>query len=218
MNPYISFGDLRAQFEGLEGRHPGLWPRIPRLLCCLIVTGLVVALGGWLVWTPQWESLAHGESNERQLRTAFEHKIAQAQHLELLRRQKADIEAEVLRQQQQLPSKADMDALLAEISQVGVVRGLQIELFKPGQLKLGEHYAELPIEMRVMGTYHALAGFVSDLTNMSRIVTVDQMTISQLRDGVLTFECVAHAFRYLDPAEAEQIKRATPDRKQRVVR
>jgi len=218
MNPSISFDDLRAQFEGLEGRHPGLWPRLPRLLCCVMVAGLVVALGGWLVWTPQWESLAQGESNERQLGAAFEHKIAQAQHLELLRRQKAEVEAQVLRQQQQLPGKSDMDALLAEISQVGVVRGLQIELFKPGQLKLGEHYAELPIEMRVTGTFHALAGFVSDLTNMSRIVTVDHMAITQQRDGVLIFECVAHAFRYLDPAEAEQIRRATTDRKQRAVR
>jgi len=218
MNPSISFDDLRAQFEGLEAQHPGLWPRLPRLLCCVMVAGLVVVLGGWLVWTPQWESLAQGESNERQLRAAFEHKIAQAQHLELLRRQKAEVEAQVLRQQQQLPGKADMDALLAEISQVGVVRGLQIELFKPGQLKLGEHYAELPIEMRVTGTFHALAGFVSDLTNMSRIVTVDHMAITQQRDGVLIFECVAHAFRYLDPAEAEQIRRATTDRKQRVVR
>lgn len=218
MNHSISFDELRAQFEGLAGRHPGLWPLLPRLLCCVMVAGVVVALGGWLVWTPQWASLAQGESDEQQLRAAFAHKIAQAQHLDGLRRQKADIEAQVLRQQQQLPGKADMDALLAEISQVGVVRGLQIELFKPGQLKLGEHYAELPIEIRLTGTYHALAEFVSDLTNMSRIVTVDHMVINQQREGVLTFECVAHTFRYLDPAEADQIRRTTPDRKQRVSR
>lgn len=214
----LSFKTLRTQFEGLEGRHPGLWPPLPRLLCPLLVTLLVVIVGGWLVWSTQWETLESGAESERKLRAEFERKVAQAQHLDVLRKQKAEVEAEVLQQERQLPGKADIDALLAEISQMGSVRGLQFELFKPGQLKIGEHYAELPIEIRLSGSYHALAGFVSDVANMSRIVTIDRIALTQLREGVLAFECVAHTFRYLDTAEAEQKKQRTPERKQQVLR
>jgi type IV pilus assembly protein PilO len=214
----MSLQSLQVQFEDLQGRHPALWPALPRRLCFVLVGIVVVALGGWQVWTPQWEALESGESSERQLRTAFEHKVAQAQHLDTLRKQKAEVEAEVLRQQRQLPGKAEMDALLAEISQVGVVHGLQIELFKPSQLVIGEHYAELPIEMRLVGPYHALAGFVSDIANMPRIVTIDRVTISQQREGVLTFDCVAHAFRYLDPTEAQRKPPRSPDHKRQVLR
>lgn len=214
----LSFKTLRTQFEGLEGRHPGLWPPLPRLLCPLLVTLLVVIVGGWLVWSTQWETLESGAESERKLRAEFERKVAQAQHLDVLRKQKAEVEAEVLQQERQLPGKADIDALLAEISQMGSIRGLQFELFKPGQLKIGEHYAELPIEIRLSGSYHALAGFVSDVANMSRIVTIDRIALTQLREGVLAFECVAHTFRYLDTAEAEQKKQRTPERKQQVLR
>ena len=214
----LSFKTLRTQFEGLEGRHPGLWPPLPRLLCPLLVTLLVVIVGGWLVWSTQWETLESGAESERKLRAEFERKVAQAQHLDALRKQKAEVEAEVLQQERQLPGKADIDALLAEISQMGAVRGLQFELFKPGQLKIGEHYAELPIEIRLSGSYHALARFVSDVANMSRIVTIDRIALTQLREGVLAFECVAHTFRYLDAAEAEQKKQRTPERKQQVLR
>lgn len=214
----LSFKTLRTQFEGLEGRHPGLWPPLPRLLCPLLVTLLVVIVGGWLVWSTQWETLESGAESERKLRAEFERKVAQAQHLDALRKQKAEVEAEVLQQERQLPGKADIDALLAEISQMGAIRGLQFELFKPGQLKIGEHYAELPIEIRLSGSYHALARFVSDVANMSRIVTIDRIALTQLREGVLAFECVAHTFRYLDAAEAEQKKQRTPERKQQVLR
>ncbi len=214
----FSFNVLRAQFEGLEGRHPGLWPPLPRLLCPLLVAFLVTITGGWLVWSAQWEALDNGAESERKLRTEFERKVAQAQHLDVLRKQKTEVEAQVLQQERQLPAKAEIDALLAEISQVGAVRGLQFELFKPGQLKIGEHYAELPIEIRLSGSYHALAGFVSDVANMSRIVTIDRIALTQLREGVLAFECVAHTFRYLDAAEAEQKKQGTPERKPQVLR
>ncbi len=213
-----SFNTLRAQFEGLEGRHPGLWPPLPRLLCPLLTALLVIIVGGWLVWSVQWEALERGAESEGKLRTEFERKVAQAQHLDVLRKQKAQVEAQVLQQQRQLPGKSEIDALLAEISQAGAVRGLQFELFKPGQLKIGEHYAELPIEIRLSGSYHALAGFVSDVANMSRIVTIDRITLTQLREGVLAFECLAHTFQYLDAVETEQKKQRTPERKQQVLR
>jgi type IV pilus assembly protein PilO len=197
---------VRAQFEGLEGKHPGLWPPLPRMLCPVVVAVLVVATGAWLVWMPQWDEMEGGELAERQLRQSFERKLAQTQHLDHLRKQKTEVAAQVSRQQRQLPSKAEMDALLSEISQAAVLRGLQIELFKPGQLRISQHYAELPIEIRLSGSFHALAGFVSDIANMPRIVTIDRISISQQREGVLSFECVAHAFRYLEQAESESKK------------
>ncbi len=207
---------LREQCRDLDGKHPGLWPPLPRTLCAIASIAVVVAAGGWLVWQPQWDELDLGRQNEQRLRTEFESKASQAQNIDNLRRQKAEVEARVSRLERQLPGKAEMDALLAEISQAGVARGIQFELFKPGQLSLSEYYAELPIEIRMTGNFHALASFVSDVANLPRIVTIDHIAITQQREGVLTFECVAHAFRYLDPAEAEQKKQQATDRKQRV--
>ncbi len=214
----ISFKMLWAQFEGLEGRHPGLWPPLPRALVPILLALLVIIMGGWLAWSPQWETLASGAESEQKLRAEFEQKVAQAHHLDTLREQKRKVEVLVLQQERQLPGKSEIDALLAEISQVGVVRGLQFELFKPGQLNIGEHYAELPIEIRLSGSYHALAGFVSDVVNMPRIVTIDRIVMTQHRDGLLAFECVAHTFRYLDSAEAEQKKQRVAERKPQVLR
>lgn len=210
----IRFDELRAQFRGLEGRHPGLWPALPRSLCAVAALVAVVAAGGWLAWMPQFEELDRGREAEQRLRNDFESKVAQAQNLDSLRRQKTEVEAQVGRLERQLPGKAEMDALLAEISQAGVARGLQFESFKPGQLQFGDYYAELPIDMRLSGNFHALAGFVSDVANMPRIVTLDKIAIAQQREGALTFECVAHAFRYLDPAEAEQRRQAVERNKQ----
>lgn len=210
------FETLQQQFRALEGRHPGLWPPLPRALCAIALLIAVVLAGGWLVWMPQWEDLDRGRDTEQRLRAEFESKVGQVQNLDSLRRQKAEVEAQVGRLERQLPGKADMDALLAEISQAGVARGLQFELFKPGQLQFGDYYAELPIEMRLSGNFHALASFVSDVANMSRIVTIDKMAMVQQREGVLSFECIAHAFRYLDPSEAEQRKQPATDRKKQV--
>lgn len=203
---------LRAQFMGLHG-HPALWPALPRSLCAIAACLLVVITGGWFIWQPQYEELDHGRTMELQLRSDFSQKVAQAQHLDRLRAQKAAVEAEVAMLGKQLPTQAEMDALLAEISRAGVARGLQFELFKPAPLRFDEHYAELPIEIRLSGGFHALAGFVSDVANMPRIVTIDGLSFAQQRDSALTFACVAHAFRYLDPSEAEAHRQQVVERR-----
>ncbi len=199
---------LRTQFSSLDGRHPALWPPVPRALCAVAVWLMAVAGGGWFVWHSQYDELDEGRQQELRLRAGFEQKAAQAQHLDSLRRQKAAVEAEVGLLERQLPGQSEMEALLSAISQAGTARGLQFELFKPAQLKYGDYYAELPIEIRLGGSFHALAGFVSDITNMPRIVTVDSLSITQQRDSSLSFSCVAYAFRYLDPAEAAQRRQA----------
>lgn len=204
----------RAQFRGLQGRHPAQWPPLPRSLCAVGLALMVVCAGGWFAWQPQYDALEQGRQHEAQLRAGFEQKVAQAQHLDSLRLQKTVVEAEVARLEKQLPGQAEMEALLSEISRAGVARGLQFELFKPAPLQFGDYYAELPIEIRLSGSFHALAGFVSDVANLPRIVTLDGLSFTQPpREGPLSFACVAHAFRYLDPAEAASHRQQAANRR-----
>lgn len=202
-----------AQFRGLRGRDPGLWPPLPRIACIVAMALGVVAAGAWFLWSPQWQELEEGRLAEQRLRAAFEDKLAQAQQLDSLRRQKAEVEAMVQQLQRQLPGKAEMDALLSDISRAGALRGLQFELFKPGQVRVGEHYAELPVDMRLNGSFHALAGFVSDVANLHRIVTIDRISLSRQRDDQLSFECIAYAYRYLEPGEAGSSGKLTDGRR-----
>ncbi len=197
------FATWARQFNGLRDRHPGLWPSLPRLMLLVAFILAVVAGGAWLFWTSQWDEIEQGRAQEEKLRMNFRDKVIQSQNLELLRVQKTHVMAEVAKLERQLPGKAEMDAMLSEINQAGIGRGLQFELFKPGQVQLSEHYAELPIDIRLSGGYHALAGFVSDIANLPRIVTLDHVGISRQKDN-LAFQAVAHTYRYLDPAESEQ--------------
>lgn len=203
------------QFQGLRGRHPGSWPLFPRLLCGLAVAVLVIIAGGWLVWSTQWEDLALGQAEEERQKKTFVEKVRQVGHLDMLRQQKAQVQSQVEKLEQQLPGKSEMDALLSEINQVGVSRGLQFELFKPGQVKLHDYYAELPIEIKLTGNYHALAGFASDIANLQRIVTLDRIAITQLRDSLQSFEGTIHTFRYLDKEEIALQKKRADDQKKR---
>ena len=206
------------QFQGLQGRHPGNWPLVPRALCGLAVAMLVIIAGAWLVWSAQWQDLALGEAEEERQKKTFIEKVRQAGHLDVLRKQKAQVQSQVEKLEQQLPGKSEMDALLSEINQAGVSRGLQFELFKPGQVKLHDYYAELPIEIKLTGNYHALAGFASDIANLQRIVTLDRVAIIQLRDGLQSFEGVIHTFRYLDKEEIALQKKRAEDNKNRGAR
>lgn len=191
------------QFRGLREQAPGLWPLLPRLTLLLTVIAAVILGGAWLLWMSQWDGIEQGRAEEEKLRTAFREKVRQSQNLEMLRTQKTYVVAEVAKLERQLPGKAEMDAMLSEINQAGVSRGLQFELFKPGQVRLTEHYAELPIDIRMSGSYHALAGFVSDIANLPRIVTMDHLMITRQKES-LAFQAVAHTYRYLDPAESQQ--------------
>jgi type IV pilus assembly protein PilO len=206
---------VAAQFHGLQGRHPGTWPIVLRLFCALGISLMVVMAGGWLVWTSQWEELAAGQAEEVRQKQEFTEKVRQSGHLDILRQQKAQVKAQVEKLERQLPGKSEMDALLSEINQAGINRGLQFELFKPGQVRLHDFYAELPIEIKLTGNYHALAGFTSDIANLQRIVTLDRIAITQLREGVQSFEGVIHTFRYLDKDEMAAQKKVAEDSKKR---
>jgi len=190
------------QFTQLQGSHPGLWPVAPRVTLFAAFLISVIASGAWLCWFDQWESLDQARAKEDELRKLFRHKVGQAQNLDALRLKKVAVLARVELLGKQLPDKSEMDALLSEINQAGAGRGLQFELFKPEQLQLRPYYAELPIAIKLVGNYHALAGFVSDITNLPRVVTIDHLQINQQKEGMQTFEAIVHTYRYLDKEEA----------------
>ena len=201
---------VSAQFRGLNGRDPGQWPVIPRMLCGLGTLAGVVVLGWFLYLSGQKEELEAGEQEEVQLKEAYQNKIRQAINLEGLRKQKEQVGEYVSTLEKQLPSKAEMDALLSDINQAGLGRGLQFELFKPGQVVVKDYYAELPITIKVTGNYHDVGAFTSDIANLPRIVTLNNLSLKSGKDNILTLDATAKTFRYLDSEEvAAQRKAAT---------
>ncbi|MEA5097827.1 MAG: type 4a pilus biogenesis protein PilO [Burkholderiaceae bacterium] len=206
---------FRAQFSGLRGVHPGQWPIVPQLACALGVLVAIVVAGWFFYWSGQLEDLDSGEQEENKLKEAYKGKIQQAINLEELRRQKEKVGQYVAAMEKQLPSKAEMDALLSDINQAGVGRGLQFQLFKPGQVVVKEYYAELPINIKVSGNYHDIASFTSDIANLPRIVTLNNLNITTGKDGLLMLDAVAKTFRYLDAEEvaAQRKAKAEADKK-----
>ena len=204
---------LGGQFRHLNQRDPGQWPLAPRLLCAVGVAALVTVAGYFGYWRPQLAEQQAGAQAELKLRDEYRFKASQAINLRALRAQKVQVDRYVERLQKQLPSKAEMAALLTDINQAGSGRGLQFELFKPAQMVIKDYYAELPIDIKVTGSYHDIGAFVSDMANLPRIVTLNNMALTTGKDGVLTLEAVAKTFRYLDPEEAQAQRKAAADQK-----
>jgi type IV pilus assembly protein PilO len=209
-----NFGSaLESQFRNLNGRHPGQWPIIPRTLCAIGVLLASVFLGWFFYWSGQLEELELGEQEEVTLKEAYKTKIAQAVNLDALEKQKKQVGEYVATLEKQLPSKAEMDALLSDINQAGLGRGLQFELFKPGQVLVKDYYAELPIQIKITGNYHDLASFSSDIANLPRIVTLNNMSVVAGNNQILTLDAVAKTFRYLDQDEIAAQRNAAGNKK-----
>jgi type IV pilus assembly protein PilO len=204
---------VAAQFRGLNGQHPGQWPLIPRSLCAVGAMVAVIAVGWFLYLSSQVEELERGEQAEVTLRTEYKTKLNQAVNLQALRKQKEQVSEYVSTLEKQLPSKAEMDALLSDINQAGLGRSLQFDLFKPGQSLVKDYYAELPIDLRVSGVYHDIGAFTSDIANLPRIVTLNNLNLATNKDGSLTLEAVAKTFRYLDKDEVAAQRKAAADKK-----
>ena len=202
--------NLKAQFTGLNPNDPPSWPALPRYLLCFAVTVLVV-VALWFLWLQSsQEELAAEEQKEVQLKEDYSKKLAQAVNLDVLKKQREQVQQYVTQLEKQLPSKAEMDALLSDINQAGLGRSLQFELFRPGQVSVKEYYAELPIAVRVTGRYHDVGAFAADIANLSRIVTLENLTVMPGKDGSLVMDTTAKTFRYLDTEEiALQRKSAT---------
>jgi type IV pilus assembly protein PilO len=203
-----------AQLQSLQGRHPGLWPALPRGLLLGTLFVAIVAAGWGLYWRGLFEEMDAGVEQEVLLKKQYTEKVTQAVNLVALRKQRDQVQQYVGQLEKQLPSKAEMAALLSEINQAGVGRGAQLQLFKPGQVIVKEYYAELPIAVRVVGNYHDLGAFASDLANLRRIVTLNNVIIQQQeRSGLLAMDAVAKTFRYLDPEEVAQQRAAAAKKK-----
>ncbi len=202
---------IRAQFQNLNPNDPASWPALPRYALCVAVM-LVVVTVLWFVWLTNSDAELQAErAKEVQLREEYKKKLAQAVNLDALKKQREQVQQYVTQLEKQLPSKAEMDALLSDINQAGLGRSLQFELFRPGQIAVKEYYAELPIAVRVTGRYHDIGSFASDIANLSRIVTLNNLTVVPGRDGALVMDATAKTFRYLDTDEvAAQRKAATP--------
>ncbi|MBB3638646.1 type IV pilus inner membrane component PilO [Variovorax atrisoli] len=201
------FGD---QFRGLNPNDPSAWPPVPRYALCLAVTALVlVAL--WFVWlTNSNDELESERAKEVTLKADYQKKVAQAANLDLLKKQREQVQQYVTLLEKQLPSKAEMDALLSDINQAGLGRSLQFELFRPGQVSVKDYYAELPIAVRVTGRYHDMGAFAADVAGLSRIVTLNNISVTPQKDkDVLTMDATARTYRYLDDEERAAQKRAS---------
>ena len=197
------------QFRGLNPKDPSVWPMVPRYALYVAIAGCVlVAL--WFVWlTPVSEELEVDRAKEIALRVDYQKKLGKAANLELLKKQREQVQQYVTLLEKQLPGKAEMDALLSDINQAGVGRSLQFELFRPGQVSVKDYYAELPISLRVIGRYHDVGSFAADIASLSRIVTLGNVSVVPQKDGMLTMEATAKTFRYLDEQEQAMQKKVT---------
>lgn len=191
-----------SQFKDLSGRHPGMWPILPRVLLALGVSLLVVVAAWFLFLSAKFDEHEGLVRQETQLRDEYKVKIAQAVNLEALQRQRQQADQYVELLEKQLPSKAEMAALLSDINQAGIGRGLQFELFKPGEVVARDYYAELPIVIKVSGSYHDIGSFAGDMANLPRIVTLNNMRIESA-NGTLVLDAIAKTFRYLDQEELD---------------
>jgi len=196
----------------LDPRDIGSWPVVPKLGALLVLLLLIVFAGYWFDWRNQLEELAKARNKEQELRTSFLDKQKQAVNLEAYRKQLAEIEESFGEMLKQLPNKSEMEALLTDINQAGLGRGLQFELFRPAQREsMSEFYAELPITIKLTGKYHDIGAFASDVSQLSRIVTLNDIALVPNKEGDVVLDAVAKTFRYLDEAEIAAQRKSARD-------
>lgn len=203
----MTLEDLRR----LNPRDIGSWPALPKLGVLFMLLLVLVFAGYWFDWQNQLDELARDREKEQELRTSFLDKKKQAVNLEAYRKQLAEIEESFGEMLKQLPNKSEMEALLTDINQAGLGRGLQFELFRPAPAETrSEFYAELPITIKLAGNYHDIGAFASDISQLSRIVTLNDIALSTSKTG-LTLDAVAKTFRYLDDSEVAAQRKAARD-------
>jgi type IV pilus assembly protein PilO len=204
---------LVGQFRNLDPKDPSLWPALPRYSLLLAIV-VAVVVGLWFAWlSSSQDELEAERAKEVSLRADYSAKLVKAVNLDVLKKQREQVLQYVTQLEKQLPSKAEMDALLSDINQAGLGRSLQFDLFRPGQIAVRDYYAELPITLRVTGKYHDIGSFASDIANLSRIVTLNNLAISPRPDGSLTMDATAKTFRYLDSQEVAAQRKAVGGKK-----
>jgi type IV pilus assembly protein PilO len=206
----MTLDDLRR----LDPKKIGSWPAGPKLGTLAIVLLLIIAAAYWFDWRDQLASIDAEKAKEDQLKGTFVEKKKQALDLPSYRKQLEDIEKQFGALLKQLPGKSEMDALLTDINQAGLGRGLQFELFKPAaEETIRDFYAELPITIRITGSYHDIGAFASDVGKLSRIVTLNDIGLAANKDGSLVMDATAKTFRYLDEEELAAQRKKDKDKK-----
>jgi type IV pilus assembly protein PilO len=210
------FEGVASQFRGLNMKEPGLWPLLPKAAASLALVLVAVVAGWFLVLSAATDELQVERDREPVLKQDYRAKLTQAVNLGELRKQKLQVQEYVTQLEKQLPGKAEMDALLSDINQAGLGRGLLFELFRPGQVEVKDYYAELPIAIRVTGRYHDVGSFTADVANLSRIVTLHNLSIAPASakdsSGTLAMEATARTYRYLDATEVANHKKVLAER------
>lgn len=207
----LNLNDLRR----LDPKKIGSWPILPKLGVLFITLVLIVAASWWFDWQHQIDGINSEKVKEEGLRKTFLTKKSEAINLPAYQKQLEDIEKQFGALLKQLPGRAEMDALLTDINQAGLGRGLQFELFKPAaQETRREFYAELPITIKVTGNYHDIGAFASDIGKLSRIVTLENIALASAgKGGGLVMDALAKTFRYLDDEELAAQRRAAAAKK-----
>ena len=206
----INFNQIVDDFKHTNWKDPGTWNFAPKLLV-LVAILVAIPVGGYFgIWQGQIEELERGLAQEEVLKKDYLAKKTQAINLDLHRQQLREIDTQFGALLKQLPNKSQMDALLVDINQSGLSRGLQFELFKPAASEAArEFYSELPIAVRVTGTYHDMGAFAADVGQLPRIVTLNDISIEAGKDGNLTMDATARTFRYLDEGEVAAQRKAS---------
>jgi type IV pilus assembly protein PilO len=205
--PAFDLQTLIADFRTLDPKDPGLWPVLPRIIILIGILLVVLLLGWWFGWRAQFEELDTKAQQETSLKEEWRTKKAQAVNLDEYQKQLAEINRSFGALLKQLPNASEMEALLVDINQAGLGRGLQFELFKPGTEQLRDFYAELPITIKVTGSYHDFGAFTGDIAKLPRIVTLNDVDVATGKDGGLSMSAVAKTFRYLDEDEIARQRR-----------
>jgi type IV pilus assembly protein PilO len=196
------------ELKNIDPQKPGNWPWLVKLAAFVSMFLVVVAAGGFFDWQDQYENLKRIKSEEASLKETFLAKKREAINLDIIKKQLIDTQQSFGALLKQLPSKSEMDALLTDINQAGLGRGLQFELFRPGEEVATGVFTEQPIALKVTGSYDDLGNFASDISQLPRIVTLNDISVTPIAGGMLSMESTAKTYRYLDEAELEAQKRA----------
>ena len=209
--PKIDFQAFADDFRNLNPNDPGVWPFAPKVVLLLVLFVLTLAGGWWFLWSDQFVELEGKEREEVTLKQQYLDKKKQAVNLDLYVQQLAEIDRSFGALLKQLPNKSEIEALLIEVNQAGLGRGLQFELFRPGQEQVRDFYAELPVSVKIAGSYHDFGAFAADIAKLPRIVTLNNISIASGtgKGGVsLVMDATTKTFRYLDEEELAKKKPA----------
>ena len=204
----LDFAAIAEDFKHLNPSDVGTWPLLPKIAALLALLVLTLVAGWWFVWNDQLTKLDDAQKKEIELKAQYVDKKAQAVNLDLYRQQLKEIDQTFGTLLKQLPGKSEMEALLTEINQAGLGRGLLFDSFIPGKEQVKDFYAELPVTLKLSGSYHDFGAFAADIAKLPRIVTLNNVMITPSPSGKMTMDAEAKTFRYLDEEEVAKSKQA----------